>query len=202
MNVPSGLTSAKAQQLFEKHGANELSATVKHSPLAMFAAQFNSALVWLLIAAALLSFALGDALDGVLILLIIVLNALLGFAQEFKAEKALAALKRMTVSMVRVMRDGSVQEIDGKMLVPGDVILLEEGDKIPADAKIIDSMHMEVNEASFTGESLPVEKNNAEENLIYMGTIVARGRGTAEIVATGMHTKFRRHCGQAGRDDR
>lgn len=189
MNL-DGLTSQKAQSLLEKHGPNELQETGGHAPLTIFIAQFNSALVWLLLAATALSFILGDALDGVLIFLIVILNAILGFVQEFKAEKALAALKRMTVSTIRVLRDGNVTELDGKLLVPGDIILLEEGDKIPADARIVESLHMEVNEASFTGESLPVEKNVKGENQIFMGTIVARGRAKALVTATGMRTKF------------
>lgn len=185
-----GLTSTKAQSLLEKYGRNELTETSGHSPLSILLAQFNSALVWLLLAACGLSFVLGDPLDGVLIFLIVVLNAALGFVQEFKAEKALAALKRMTVSKVRVMRDGIAEELDSALLVPGDILLLEEGDKIPADARLVEALHLEVNEASFTGESLPVEKNAGKENLIFMGTIVAAGRGTAEVTASGMRTKF------------
>jgi Ca2+-transporting ATPase len=186
----TGLTSQKAQTLLTKHGPNELHETDGHAPVTIFIAQFNSALVWLLLAATVLSFALGDPLDGILIFLIVILNAILGFVQEFKAERALAALKRMTVSTVRVVRDGTVVELDGKLLVPGDIILLEEGDKVPADARVVESLHMEVNEASFTGESLPVEKNTKKEHEVFMGTIVARGRATAMVMATGMHTKF------------
>lgn len=144
----------------------------------------------MLMAGAVLSFILGDRLDGILILAIIVLNAILGFVQEYKAEKALAALKQMTVGMVRVLRDDLATEIPSTQLVPGDVILLEEGDKIPADAQVLEVMHLEVNEASLTGESLPVEKNTGSENQIYMGTIIAHGRATARVTKTGMHTKF------------
>lgn len=144
----------------------------------------------MLMAGAALSFFLGDELDGILILAIIFLNAVLGFVQEFKAEKALAALKQMTVGMVKVLRDGRITELPSTDLVPGDVIFLEEGDKIPADATLIEAMHVEVNEAALTGESLPVEKNTSKESVIYMGTIVAKGRAVARVTETGMRTKF------------
>lgn len=129
-------------------------------------------------------------LDGFFIFLILLLNSALGFVQEYRAEKALEALKRITVSKVRVVRDGKEQEIDSKFLVPGDVIMLSEGDKIPADGKLIDSVHFEVNEASLTGKSMPVEKkaNDEKKRDIFMGTIVAKGRAKAEITSTGMNT--------------
>jgi len=144
----------------------------------------------MLMAGAVLSFILGDKLDGVLIFAIIILNAILGFVQEFKAEKALVALKQMTVGMVRLIRDGMITQVPSSELVPDDVIMLEEGDKIPADGEILESMHLEVNEAALTGESLPVEKDAKSENQIFMGTIVSRGRATARVTKTGMRTKF------------
>ncbi len=144
----------------------------------------------MLMAAAGLSFVLGDALDGILILMILILNALLGFVQEFKAEKALAALKQMTVGVVKVLRDGIPVELPSTQLVPGDIIFLEEGDKVPADATLVEALHIEINEAALTGESLPVEKNSTTESSVYMGTIVTRGRATARVTTTGMRTKF------------
>lgn len=144
----------------------------------------------MLMAAAGLSFVLGDRLDSVLIIAIIILNAILGFVQEFKAEKALAALKQMTVGMVKVIRDGVVVELPSSDIVPGDVIVLEEGDKVPADATVLEVSHLEVNEASLSGESLPVAKDLKTENRVFMGTIVALGRATAVVTETGMRTKF------------
>lgn len=144
----------------------------------------------MLMGAAGLSFILGDELDGILILTILVLNAILGFAQEFKAEKALAALKRMTVGMVKVMRDNTMVELPSTDIVPDDIIFLEEGDKVPADGILIEALHVEFNEAALTGESLPVEKNTTTDKEVYMGTIVTRGRATAKVTQTGMRTKF------------
>src|SRR3989338_9190667 len=153
-----GLSQSEAKKLLAQFGYNEIIAKPRHSPLQTFFAQFTSILVVLLIVAALTSLFIGDVIEGFFILLIVVLNGILGFIQEHKAEKAIAALKQMTVSTVRVIRDGIEQKIDAKLLVPGDIILLEEGDKIPADCSIVESLHFEANEASLTGESLPVEK--------------------------------------------
>ena len=140
------LTTSQAKELLTKHGPNSLRETVSHTPLSIIIEQFTSILVLLLIGAAVVSFFLGDALDGALILAIVVLNAALGFAQEFKAEKALSALKKMTVSTVKVLRDQSATEIPSSEIVPGDIIFLEEGDKVPADAEVVEAMHFEVNE--------------------------------------------------------
>lgn len=184
------LTSSQAKERLSTFGPNSLRETVSHTPLTIIVEQFTSILVVLLIGAAVVSFFLGDALDGSLILAIVVLNAALGFVQEFKAEKALSALKRMTVSTVKVLRDKSATEIPSSDIVPGDVIFLEEGDKVPADAELIESMHFEVNESALTGESLPIEKNVSDDARIFMGTIVVAGRATARITKTGMRTKF------------
>ncbi len=183
-------TTEKATELLKEYGQNALSETSKHTPFDMFIDQFKNILVLMLMGAAGLSFILRDALDGILILTILILNAILGFAQEFKAEKALSALKRMTVGTVKVLRDGSTIELPSTDIVPGDIIFLEEGDKVPADAILIEAMHIELNEAALTGESLPVEKNTTTDAEIFMGTIVTRGRATAKIIKTGMRTKF------------
>lgn len=184
------LTNAEAAQRLSKYGLNVLSETSSHSPLNIFFEQFKNILVLMLMAGAGLSFLLGDKLDGILILAIIVLNAILGFVQEFKAEKALSTLKQMTTGVVKVLRDGSVVELSSTQIVPGDIIFLEEGDKVPADVELIEALHIELNEAALTGESLPVEKNTTSEKNIYMGTIVTRGRATAKVTTTGMKTKF------------
>lgn len=192
ITAEKGLSAKKAQELLAHFGTNEIKETRKFTLLSSFISQFNNFLTILLILAGVISFLLGEKIDSLFIFLIVILNALFGLYQEAKAEKSLETLKKLTVSMVRVRRDGKEQEIDSRFLVPGDIIFIEEGNKVPADAKILESMHLEVNEAVLTGESLPVEKEagkNKDEN-IYMGTIVAKGRGYAEVSATGGSTKF------------
>jgi Ca2+-transporting ATPase len=187
-----GLSSREAQRKLSIQGFNELRTIDRATPFQMFLGQLKSPLVVILFLATGASFFLGNTLEGALILSIVLLNAVLGFLQEFRAEKALSALKQMTVSKSRVIRDNVVGEIDNKLLVPGDIILLEEGDNIPADARLLAALHFEVNEASLTGESMPVEKNAAESDKqnIFLGTIVAKGRATARILKTGMDTRF------------
>ncbi len=192
VSVIPHLTSIEAENLLKRYGPNTLRETVSHPPLAIFLDQFKNVLVVLLMLAAVFSFFVGDALDGSLILAILILNALLGFAQEFKAEKALAALKRLTVGSVKVLRDGRTQAGPSTAIVPGDINFLEEGEKIPADAELLESIHLEADESALTGESLPVAKQVGQEGQIAMGTIVVSGRGTAKVTATGMQTKFGR----------
>jgi Ca2+-transporting ATPase len=189
---PIGLGDQEAEKRLIKYGRNEIVDRPRTTPLAIFASQFTSLLIILLVIAAAASLFLGDLLDGIFILLIVILNGILGFVQEYKAEKAIAALKKMTVSSVRVIRGGIEHKIDSKLLVPGDVIILEEGDKIPADCALIESLHLEANEASLTGESMPVEKNHQDEDKkhIFLGTIIVKGRAKAIVEATGMQTKF------------
>src|SRR3990167_5498903 len=143
----------------------------------------------LLVSAGVISIFVGETLDAVFILLIVLLNAGFGLYQEFKAERALASLKQMALTTVRVIRDGIETEIDSRKLVPGDIIHLEEGDKIPADCQLLVGLHFETNEAALTGESFPVEKNK-ENNDLFMGTTVVKGRGYAQIAATGASTRF------------
>lgn len=188
----TGLSSAQAKELLVRNGANEITQKPRDSAFAIFLSQFANILVILLIVAASASLFLGNLLDGIFILLIVFLNAIFGFVQEFKAEKAIEALKKMAVSKVRVERDGSEIEIDSRELVSGDLIVLEEGDKVPADCRLAEALHLEINEASLTGESIPVEKNIGDQDKsdIYLGTIVAKGRCRAKVVETGMNTKF------------
>ncbi len=187
-----GLSDTQAQKLLTQFGYNEIAGKPRQTPLQILLTQFTSVLVVLLIFASVASLFLGDLLDGIFILLIVILNGILGFIQEYKAEKTIAALKQMTVATVRVIRGGTEQKIDSKLLVPGDVIILEEGDKIPADAMLLESLHLEANEASLTGESMAVEKDTHEEEKkhIFLGTIVAKGRAKACVTATGMQTRF------------
>lgn len=186
------LTQKEADKLFQKFGPNEISVARRYSLLKSIIGQFNNFLMLLLIAASIVSFLLNEIIDGGFILAIILLNAAFGLYQEFKAEKSLEALKKITVTMVRVIRDGKEQNIDGRLLVPGDLVYLEEGSKVPADARLIESWDLEVSEAALTGESLPVSKSESskETESLFMGTVVARGRGYAVITQTGNQTRL------------
>ncbi|MEN9327438.1 MAG: hypothetical protein RI947_246 [Candidatus Parcubacteria bacterium] len=183
-----GLTTEQAEELLKVHGMNVIKEQKRKSIFAVLFEQLNNFLTILLIVAALLSFFIGEPVDGALILAIVVLNALFGVYQEAKASEAIAALKEMTVTKIRVIRDGKEVVLDSRYLVPGDVIFIEEGVKIPADGSITQTINLEINEAALTGESLSVAKNEKDES--FMGTIVTRGRGFATITATGMETKF------------
>ncbi len=201
MTPIKGLTTHEAQKKAEQYGKNEIVQKSSHTALDILAGQFKSPLVFLLFTATVISFLLGDTLEGVLILAIVVLNAVLGFVQEFRAERALEALKKIAISTVRVLRDGIQKEIDSKELVVGDIIYLEEGNKVPADAVLLKEIHLEVDEAALTGESLPVAKRAGikDEDTLYMGTTIARGRGVARVVAIGMSTKFGKIASELGR---
>jgi len=187
-----GLTTVQAEELLQTYGQNDIKETSRFTLFAAFLSQFNNFLTILLILAGTVSFILGERIDSLFIFLIVILNALFGLYQEAKAEKSLETLKKLTVSLVRVVRDGKQQEIDSRLLVPNDIIYLEEGNKLPADGIILESMHLEVNEASLTGESLPVEKNTNEDgkNELFMGTVIAKGRGYMRVTATGAQTSF------------
>ena len=155
-----GLTSAQVSQFLTKYGLNVITEQKKKSIFVKFFEQFNNFLTLLLIGAAGLSFLLGETLDGSLIIGIVVLNGLFGLYQEAKAEESLAVLKKMTVTKVRVIRDEKEIEIDSKFLVPGDLVYLEEGVKVPADGYVTKSINLEVNESALTGESFPVMKTS------------------------------------------
>ena len=188
MKTVKGLSTIRAQALLTQYGQNVIKDREKSSIFKKFFEQTKSFLMILLIAAACVSFFIGEVFDGSLILTIIFLNAVFGVYQEYKAEEAVAALKKMTISTIRVLRDGKEQEIDSRYLVPGDIIYVEEGVKLPADAQILDTVSLEVNEAALTGESIPVVK--AAGDSFYMGTIVAKGRAEARVTHTGMQTRF------------
>ena len=193
-----GLSSQAAGRRLKEDGPNELIERGAKSPLRIFAEQFTSLMLLLLIAAAAISgFVLREWKDALVILVIVILNALLGFLQEFRAEKALAALKSMSTPKVRVLRDSEVKEITSRELVCGDIVLIEAGNLIPADCRIIESANLKVQEAALTGEAEAVEKNPAalggedlplgdRRNMLYMGTVVTYGRATAVVTATGM----------------
>jgi len=196
-----GLSEAEAGERLKQYGQNKLKEKKHKTPLQMFLAQFADFLIIILIIAAIVSGFLGETLDATFIIIIVVLNAILGFVQEYRAEKAIEALKNMVAPQARVVRDGVEKKIAATQLVPGDVVLLEEGDKIPADCRLIEAINFDTQEASLTGESLPVHKQAAavlapdaiiaeRTNMAFMGTIAVRGRAKAIITSTGMNTEI------------
>jgi len=202
-NLVQGLPPGQVPERLAQIGYNELAKTKKRSPWQMLVAQFREFLVLLLVAAAIISAAVGEVLDAGVIFVIVVLNALIGFAQEYRAEKSLEALQKLAAPKARVVRGGEKQEIAAREIVPGDLIVVEAGDFIPADARLISSTNLKVDESALTGESEPVEKQPLplpdEEiaigdrvNQIFMGTIATYGNGTAVVVATGMQTEIGR----------
>lgn len=183
-----GLTAKKAEELLQTFGRNEIVAKKPFSPLLLFFSQFPSFINTLLAAAALFSFFIKDALDGIIILSILLLNGIFGFIQEYRAEKSLEKLKDLVKPVSRVLRDGKEIEIETEMLVPGDVIVLSEGDRIPADGALTLGRHLEVDESILTGESLPVAKK--QNDSLLKGTLVVKGKGHLLIEKTGMTTQF------------
>ncbi len=186
--MQKNLTTTEAEKLLAKFGKNQITERKKSNIFKKIFEQISGFLMILLIGASLVSFFIGEPLDGTLILIIIFLNAAFGIYQEYKAEEAVAALKKLTVSNIRIIRDNKEREIDSKYLVPGDIMLVEEGVKLPADAEILENIHLEINEAALTGESIPVVK--AVKDPLFMGTIVSKGRGVVRVTETGMNTKF------------
>jgi Ca2+-transporting ATPase len=202
-NIEKGLSDAEVQSRLGTFGANELVEKPIKSPLAILWEQITNPLVLLLIGAAVISAFLGKLDSFIAITAIVVINAILGVVQEYRAEQAMAALKKMSAPLVRVRRDGKTLDVESRTLVPGDVVVLEAGSIIPADSRLFESANLRVMEASLTGESEPVEKNPAtldvpdmplgdRHNMLYMGTAVTYGRGTAIVAETGMKTQLGR----------
>jgi len=199
-DLQHGLSEAEAAQRLTRHGPNALQEKPPRSPWRMFAAQFADFMIMVLIAAAVVSGLVGDVKDTLTIAVIVLLNALIGFVQEFRAERAMAALKKMTASNARVMRDGAPLDIPASEVVPGDLILLEAGSLVPADLRLIEVARLKVDESLLTGESATVEKHvhalDAElplaerGNMAYKGTSASYGRGRGIAVATGMATEL------------
>ncbi len=196
----TGLSTEEAKARLSKYGFNELPEKKKISPLEIFLSQFKNYLVLILIIAAIISGITGEPTNAYVIILIILFISLLGFVQEYKAEKAMEALKKMVALEARVLRDGAVKKLAIKELVPGDIIYIEAGDRVPADARLIEVIALETLESSLTGESHPVAKSSqalAEEtsiaelrNMVFMGTIVTKGNGVAIVVSTGTDTQI------------
>ena len=195
----SGLSETDAAERRERVGPNELTSGEVRGPLRIFLSQFASALIWVLILAAILSIAIGHVVDAVLIAIILLANGIFGFVQEYRAEQSLAALQDLASPTVTVRRGGEEARISATEVVPGDVVVLEQGDVVPADCRLLEASSLEVDEAALTGESVPVEKSAEavdvdaplaeRSSMCYKGTNVTRGSATAVVVATGMDTE-------------
>lgn len=197
----AGLSETEAQNRLQNYGPNELKEQAGRSPWSILFEQLTGVMVLILYAAAIISLFLGEWIEAVVILIIVVLNAALGFQQEYKAEQSMAALKRLAVPTVKVRRSGAVKEVSASSLVPGDVVLLETGNRVPADGRLTETVNLRVEEAALTGESEPIEKDSSlifeterplgdQRNMVFMGTIVTYGRGEAMITTTGMDTEL------------
>jgi len=195
-----GLTADEVRARLDRYGSNELKKEERASPFTLFLNQFKNILIVILLIATALSAMVGEILDASLILVIVVFCAVLGFVQEYRAEQALEALKKMLSPTITVLRDGREEEVPSKDLVPGDLLLLEAGDRIPADARLVEMHSLKCDEAPLTGESIPVGKDlkvlaekatmGDRKNMVFTGTTVTYGRAKAVVTATGMQTEF------------
>ncbi|MEM4505257.1 MAG: cation-translocating P-type ATPase [Candidatus Bathyarchaeia archaeon] len=217
---PKGLSSSEAAKRLQKHGFNEIVELKKVSPLRIFLNQFKDIFVIMLLIAIVLSVAIGyykstitpengggfdEYIDAITIGAIVALNAIVGFVQEYRSEKAIEAMKKLTAPKARVIRDGREVMIPAREVVPGDIILIEAGDRIPADARLLETIELKTEEAALTGESTPIDKVVGpldektpvadRRNMVFMGTHATYGRGKAVVVATGMNTEFGKIAG-------
>jgi len=197
----TGLSSAEATRRLLENGPNELEAAQRISPWSILFAQFKDTLILILLVAVGLSVVLGHGLEAIAITVIVLFAVLLGFVQEYRAERAIEALRQMAAPTATALRDGEEEDIPARDLVLGDIVLLRAGDKVPADARLVEAINLQAEEAPLTGESLPVDKHTAalpggewavgdRKNMAYAGTAVTYGRGRAVIVASGMNTEF------------
>lgn len=200
-NEEKGLSKEEVKKRLLNYGENRLQEGKQDSFLKLFLNQFKSVLIAILIAAAVISISIGESTEGIVILVIILLNSLIGAKQEKSAGDAVKALRNMSSPNAKVLREGNIIEIESSKLVPGDVVLLEAGSFVPADLRLIETINLKIEESALTGESVPVEKDaeiileenvplSERFNLAYMGTVVTYGRGTGIVTATGMNTEF------------
>ena len=186
-----GLTQKEAESRLKKYGPNIIMEKSKISPAKIFLSQFNDFITWVLIVATIISGVMGEHADAITILIIIVMNAILGFIQEFKTERSLQALKELAAPTAKVIRDNKIVVVNAEELVIGDVVIVESGDRVPADSILIEKCELMVDESLLTGESVGVEKAYESKNKsLYMGTIILTGKGRAKIVNTGMKTEM------------
>ena len=200
-HIETGLSHEEAKDRLRTHGPNELTEKPRPGFLKLLLDQFNNFLVIILIVAAVVSLLLGEYIDSIAIMFIVVLNSVVGVIQESKAEKAIAALRKMAAPSAQVVRGGHQVMVPARELVVGDIVLLEAGNYIPADMRLVESVNLKIEEASLTGESVPVEKDAAvvldkdiplgdRKNSAFMSTLITYGRGKGLVTGTGMHTQI------------
>ena len=201
-----GLTQHEANKRLKEEGYNELQEKKKPPVWLLFLSQFKDFMIVVLMAAAVLSGIMGDITDTIIILVIVFLNAIIGFVQEFRSEKALEALKKMTVTQTQVIRDGQTNVIASTEIVPGDVLIIEAGNVVPADMRLLETHSLRIDESSLTGESVSVDKDHSDLsfdelplgdqlNMAFKGTLVTNGRSKGVVVATGMKTELGKIAG-------
>ncbi len=196
----NGLTDSEAFERRKKFGLNKLQEKKGITKLEILFNQFKSLIIWVLIAASLISFFIGETIDALVILILVIVNSAIGFIQEYNADKSIHALKKLMNLKSVIKRNGKIIEVNSENLVPGDIILLEEGIKVPADIRLIEVISLEAMEASLTGESQPVKKQTEtltekihlaeRNNMVFSGTIITKGKGKGIIVSTGMKTEI------------
>ncbi|MBI5228039.1 calcium-translocating P-type ATPase, PMCA-type [Candidatus Micrarchaeota archaeon] len=187
-----GLTEYEVKERFAKYGPNEIIETKKKSAIMLLLSQFGNTIQLILLIAAIISWFLGNIKDAIAIVFAILLSGFIGFFQEYRAEKAIEYLKKLAVQNVRIRRDGSELIVHSNELVPGDLVIIEEGMRVPADIRVIKSLNLACNESTLTGESLAVEKYNEpkKDNILYSGTIVSSGKGEGVVIRTGMESEL------------
>ncbi|HEY5585409.1 MAG TPA: cation-translocating P-type ATPase [Ruminiclostridium sp.] len=202
VNHSIGLSSAEAKARLDKYGENKLKSKPKKSLIFLFFAQLKDMLIYVLLGATVITIAIGEYVDAIIILSVVILNAVIGVVQEYKAGKAIEALQKMTTPIALVRRDGEVKEINSEELVPGDIIILDAGRFVPADLRLIESANLQIEESALTGESVPSDKNAKEffqdpktpigdkANMAFMSTLTTYGRGEGVVVATAMETEI------------
>lgn len=217
-NINIGLPDDEAQKRFERYGPNNLKEKKKESLFVKFIKQFNDFMIITLIIAAIISAVVSklngeaDYIDSIIIVAIVIFNAIMGLVQEQKAEKSLEALKKMTAPNAKVRRDGRVQEIDATLVVPGDIVILEAGNYVPADCRLINSYNLKIEESALTGETIPSLKDSSKIlkentamgdlcNMVFATTIVVNGHGEAIVVETGMNTRVGKIAGMIIEDE-
>ncbi len=198
----AGLSSKEAKARLEKYGENKLKGKPKKSLISLFFSQLKDMLIYVLLGAVVITIAIGEHVDAVIILLVIILNAVIGVVQEYKAEKAIEALQKMTAPKSLVRRDGEIEEISSEQIVPGDIVIIDAGRYIPADLRLIQSVNLQIEESALTGESVPTSKDandihtdpktpiGDKSNMAFMSTLATYGRGEGLVVATAMETEI------------
>jgi Ca2+-transporting ATPase len=189
-NLINGLSETEVQYRLKEYGLNKINVQKKNTAIKILLSQFTSLIIIILFICSFVFLFIGETLEFFLILVIILINGIIGFIQEYKADKAVESLKKMLVLKAEVLRDGQRKEINSEYLVPEDIVYVYEGDKLPADLKIIENYSLLIDESILTGESNPVRKDTKDNNNLFSGTTVVSGKGKAVVINTGMKTEF------------